>query len=374
MDSPFQYGKAVADKHFVGRKKEVERLTANLTNGINTILISPRRWGKTSLVKRCKAYMTSSRCQVVFMDIYACRNEYEFYNMFAKELVRQTSSHIDELYNTLKELLGRIVPKIAIKGDPTCEYSLSLDITPKNYSAEEILSLPQQIAQRKGINLIVCIDEFQQIGDYENSLTLQKKMRSIWQHQEDVTYCLFGSKRHLLQSMFQNSNYPFYRFGDIMSIGSIDLKDWVPYIQQGFAINDKEIDAEMVAQICESVKRCPAYIQQLAWLTLVGTTDTATDEVLTAAIENLIDENSALYIAQTETLTSYQMNFLRAICDGKTTKLGDTATREEYHLGSYSNISRIKTALEERELITIEGKQVEISDPVLELWLKRMMM
>lgn len=101
--------------------------------------------------------------------------------------------------------------------DPTMDFSVSLGITPKEYAPEQILSLAEIIAQKQGKRIVVCIDEFQQIGEFPNSVTVQKRLRGAWQLQQNVSYCLFGSKKHLMTNMFQNKNMPFFQFGDVAS-------------------------------------------------------------------------------------------------------------------------------------------------------------
>lgn len=92
---------------------------------------------------------------------------------------------------------------------------------------EEVLKLPEVIAQSKGYRIVVCVDEFQQIGDFPDSLTFQKKLRGIWQLQSHVSYCLYGGKKHMMEQMFQNQSYPFYRFGDFFYLNKIGEKDLV---------------------------------------------------------------------------------------------------------------------------------------------------
>ena len=97
MDNrPFMFGIPVEDSHFIGRHTETERLSANFRNGINTILLSPRRWGKTSLVNKVATMVNSKEIVVVTMDIFSCRNEYDFYNMFSEAILKQTASRMEE--------------------------------------------------------------------------------------------------------------------------------------------------------------------------------------------------------------------------------------------------------------------------------------
>ena len=130
-----------------------------------------------------------------------------------------------------------------------------------NKTTEEVLQLPEIIAKEKEIKIVVCIDEFQQIGDFPESLTFQKKLRSVWQHQSNVTYCLYGSKKHMMEKMFQNQSYPFYRFGDIFYLKKISEADWREYICRKFASSGKSISPELAGKICEITDRYSSYVQ-----------------------------------------------------------------------------------------------------------------
>ena len=374
LQKPFVFGQAIGDNHFIGREREQQRLAANFAHGINTILMAPRRWGKTSLVKRTMAEIQSDNIKVVYIDAYFCRNEYEFYNHFAESILHQTNSKFEQWTETAAEFLTRLTPKISYNMPSSDEYSVSLGISPRTHSPEEVLQLPEVIAQRKNIHLIVCIDEFQQVGEFADSLTVQKRMRSVWQHQQHVNYCLFGSKKHLLQNMFLKSSYPFYKFGDIIPLEPIKEDLWIPYLQQGFRSWGKELPEAIARQICTSVQLHPSYVQQLAWLTLLNTQQVASEETLQLGIDDLINENAALFIQQTEQLTPFQLNFLYAMLDGVDTDFGKENIREQYQLGAYSNIARVKGALVEKELIdTQAGSKVVFADPVFALWLRKNM-
>ena len=98
------FGIPVEDSHFIGRQAEMERLSANFRYGINTILLSPRRWGKTSLVNKVAAMVHSKDIVVVTMDIFSCRNEYDFYNAFSEAVLKQTASKVEEWKDLAKGL------------------------------------------------------------------------------------------------------------------------------------------------------------------------------------------------------------------------------------------------------------------------------
>lgn len=368
----FVFGVPVIDYNFIGRKEEAKRLEADFTSGINVILMSPRRIGKTSLVKHVLANMNREDILVVYMDIFGCKTDYEVYNKFAEAVLSQTANNKKHWLEEAKNFIYRLTPKISYSPDPTQEFSVSLGITPKTHTPEEILSLPEKIAEKKGKRILVCIDEFQQVGELTNSFKVQALMRGVWQLQERSSYCLFGSKHHLMGSIFLNKSMPFYQFGDLMSLKRIPEDEWVVYIVSHFHDGKRTITKEQAASMCQFVGNYSSYVQQLSWLVYSQSKegDTVSDQLVNSCFKSLLDINEALFMQQVEPLSEYQMNFLRAIANGVHNDFTLTSTREEYRLGSYANIARLKTALIKADLIESRMDGIYITDPVLEKWIK----
>lgn len=368
MKKSFIYGVAVEGNNFTDREKETRRLKQDFENGQNMILISPRRMGKTSLVRKVQTLVDTKSIVTVYMDIYDCRNEYEFYNKFAATLMKQTAGKAEAVMKNIKEFLVRLSPTLSFGPDPNNELSVSLGITPKDYSPEEILQLPERMAAKMGKHIVVCIDEFQQIGEFPDSLKVQKKMRGIWQLQNNASYCLFGSKKHLLTNLFQSKKMPFYQFGDIMFLQPIPTEDWIPFIRQKFEEKKMSISDALIEKICSTVQNQSSYVQQLAWNVMLNTTKKADETTLETAIEDLLNQNSLLFLQQIENLTAYQMNFLKAVAKGVHTDFTSKEVLSTYDLGSKSNVSRIKTVLTQKELIEKTPNGIVLTDPVFELW------
>ena len=368
---PFIFGVATSGDNFTDREKETARLLSNFQHGVNTVLISPRRWGKTSLVQKVCRLTQSDKLKIVYLDIFSCRSDGDFYNAFAAAVLKQTSSKWDEWVENAKLFLSRISPRISLGPDPMSDFSISLELNPKSDDIDEILQLPEKIAQKKGINIVVCIDEFQQIAEFKDSKTFQKRLRSVWQLQKSVSYCLFGSKMHLMKELFEKRNLPFYKFGDAVYLPKISTSDWVKYICGRFEATGKHISKELAEKICRTVDNHSSYVQQLAWLIWIQTKEVATDQNFEDAFQDIVDQNTPLFEKQTESLTTYQMNFLRAIVNGVHKEFTTQEVLQKYQLGSSANVSTVKRALIKKELIETEKQQVIIPDPVMRIWLKR---
>ena len=374
MEKAFVYGMSVGGNNFTDRIEETRRIKLDFENGINVILISPRRMGKTSLVKKVISEMNTPEIKVVYMDIYDCRSEYDFYNRFAETLMKSTGNQLEQVMENIKRFLVRVSPKLSFSLEPNSEFSVSLGITPKEYSPEEILELPERIAKEQGVRIVVCIDEFQQIGEFTDSLTIQKRLRGVWQHHQHVSYCFFGSKKHLMENIFQSRRMPFYQFGEMLHLKCIPTEYWVPFICSRFEKYGKKISEEFAVRICHTVKNYSSYVQQLAWDVMAETDKEVDEESFTEGFNALLEQNSSFFIQQTEGLTTYQLNFIRLLCKGIHSGFNTQSVADLYPLGSKSNVDRIKKSLIDKEIITIEREGIYLADCVFELWFKKEMM
>jgi AAA+ ATPase superfamily predicted ATPase len=367
---PFIYGKVAENHDFIDREEECKRLAQNFFSLINTMIISPRRWGKTSLVKKVSEQLIAENkdIRVCLLDIFNVRNENEFYVQYAQALVKSTSNRWEEWIDNAKIFLSRLLPKIAFFSGNQAEISFGIEWEDIKRNPDEIIDLAETIAKAKGIKIIVCIDEFQSIGNFEDSLAFQRKLRAHWQHHQHVGYCLFGSKRHLLLDIFSNVEMPFYKFGDILFLGKIDNKTWGKFIRKRFKDTGKTISLKQAEYLAAKVENHSYYVQQLAQQTWLRTKTSCSVAVIDESLQGIKNQLSLLFIGLTETLTATQLYFLRAIVEGVTV-FGQENLRK-YKLGTSANILRIKNTLLSKEIIDINSKHIEIQDPVFKLWLR----
>lgn len=370
INRSFIYGVSVSGDNFTDRVKETKRLKMDFENGLNVVLISPRRMGKTSLVKKVQQVVDPSIVHTVYMDIYDCKSEYDFYNKFAESVLKQTSGRMELFLEKTKKFLTRLTPKISFSPDPTADYSVSLGITPKEYTPEEILQLPELIAQQIGKHIVVCIDEFQQVAEWSDTLQVQKRMRGVWQHQKHTSYCLFGSRQHMMNKLFQSKAMPFYQFGEPNYLQPIPTEDWIPFIRQKFTDKGLAISEEHIRTICDTVQNQSSYVQQLAWNVMINTDAEVTEQTIQAGISDLLIQCTPLFMEQTGGLSGYQMNFLKAIAAGQHNQFTSVSVLQEYQLGSKSNVERIQNVLREKDYIVSTPDGFFLSDPIMELWLK----
>lgn len=374
MDAPFIYGRIAEKENFTNRVKEVQLLTQNFSSLINTIIISPRRWGKTSLVNRVSSILTETNKNLIVcqIDIFNCRTEEQFYTAYANALLKATTTAWEEFVGSVKKYLGRLAPVISLSdASQTYEFSFGIELKDNKLSYDEILDLPQVIANDTGKKIVVCIDEFQNINEYDDPVAFQRKLRSHWQRHTSVCYCLYGSKRHMLLDIFNSYNMPFYKFGDILFLQKIDRNEWIEFIYSRFAVTGKSITKELCGQIADRAKNHPYYTQQLCQQVWLRTTsEGCTENIIAIAFQGLVGQLSLLFTNIIDTLTPKQINFLIAIADGMS-NFSSKEVLTKYQLGTSANIKNLRKAALEKDLIDIlPGNLIEIQDPIFEYWIK----
>ena len=369
---PFVFGRIATNKEFINREKEIEHLISNFKGLVNTVIISPRRWGKTSMINRAVEIIRTekSELKVCQIDLFTTRKEEEFYLALAKEVLRVTSSKWDDMVNNAKTFLSRLMPRITFSLDMQNELSFGLGWDEIKSDPGEILDLVESIAIAKKIHIVICIDEFQNIGTFENSVTFQKRLRAHWQRHQNVSYCLYGSKRHMLLDVFTNTSMPFYKFGDMIFLEKIDTDHWIKFIKKRFKDTGKTITSAEAGMITSLADNHSYYVQQLAQQVWLMTFDNCNTEIINNTHDNLVNQLSLLFINIIESLSTTQINFLKAILANET-QLSSQDTLKKYRLGTSANVIRIRKALLEREIIDITGDKIYIQDPMFSHWLRK---
>lgn len=372
METPFIFGKIASDQDFTDRVAETRHLLDNFKGTVNTILISPRRWGKSSLVAKAVDIFTKESDDniVVFIDLFNCRTADKFYEAFAKSVISAFNTAFEDFVSSALKYLGRFAPNFSAS-DPAGTYELSfgIDIRDKKMSFDEILDLPQTLAKDRGKKVIVCIDEFQTIKDYESSRDFQCGLRAHWQKHQDVAYCLYGSKRNMMIDLFADPENPFYKFGDMIFLQKISQEDWCRFIVQRFEDTGKLITPEVAGLIVDKVDRHPYYVQQLSQLAWFRTNVECTEDIVNVAFDSLAGQLSLVFSHIVDGLTPSQIGLLLAVADG-CVSLTSQAVLNKYRLGSSANVKIIKNALEKKELIDILPGRIDIQDPVFKFWLQ----
>ena len=371
MEAPFIFGRIATDENFTDREQETAHLVNNFESLINTIIISPRRWGKSSLVNKAAkmAMEEDKKLRICTVDLFNVKTEEQFYTVFARSIIQSTSGRWEEAVENAKKFFSHIVPKITIGADPMNEVSLDFDWNEVKKNPDEILDLPERLSMAKGIKIVVCVDEFQNIAEFADPLYFQRKLRSHWQRQQKVSYCLYGSKRHMMMEVFADSSMPFYKFGDLFFLNKIDTEHLVSFIGERFKSTGKDITDEACRKIVSLTDIHPYYAQQLSQLSWLRTLSLCTEDIVLKAHESLVEQLSLLFANLMENLTFQQTCYLHAVIAGERS-ITNAETMSKYHISSATAASRSQKTLIKKDILDSKAGEVSFQDPIFEYWLR----
>ena len=310
-----------------------------------------------------------SNLRICHIDLFNVRSEEHFYSLLARKVIAATSTKWEEAIESAKNFFSHLIPKISIGTDPANEISIDFDWEEVKRNPDEVLDLAEKIAKKKGLKIVICVDEFQNIAEFTEPDYFQKKLRSHWQLHQNVAYCLYGSKRHMMMGVFTDSSKPFYKFGNLMFLNKIATPCLVEFFKNRFTDSGKKISDKASHLIAKLVDNHPYYAQQLAQLSWLRTNDICTVEIVREAHTALVEQLSLLFVTITETLTTQQLNYLKALIAGEKA-ISSTEVMHRYRISSTTSIFRSKAALVKNDILDNKAGEISFQDPIYAYWLK----
>ncbi|HEY6160459.1 MAG TPA: hypothetical protein VI112_04525 [Bacteroidia bacterium] len=369
MVSPFVFGKVVVNKQFANRKADIFRLSSNFRNKVNSVIIAPRRWGKSSLIQQTISELSQmSFYNFCFLDLFRIRTEQDFYRYYVNEVIRCTSKTFEERIATINQYLFRAKTQLALGITADNEFDVQFEFNQK--FNDDVLQVGSEIAKKKHITLVVCIDNFQNIVNFQNSISFQRKLRASWEGQDRVVFCLYGSRRSQMNDIFTNPDMPFYGFGDLMYLDKIPAPEFSFFIQSLFTDTGKTISKIYSDRIVELMESHPFYVQQLAHIVWTHTDKLVNEDVFKKAVEELTERNLLLFQKGFDSLSNQQVSFLKALIDEQNLKFTSKDTIHKYNLQSSAGVIRAIEGLEKKDIIDRFNGNITFSDPAFKLWLK----
>ena len=370
MDSPFVFSHEVVNENFIGRKDELAWLSSNFVKSQHTVIIAPPNVGKKSLVLNALLHAkTMADIKLCTINLFNIRDEHTFYSRLAHEVLKSLCNTSSEWDTCIQKYLPLTQPHIEISDTKQNEIQLLFNEEKLAIHSEEVLQLAEKIAVERRLRFVVCLEEFQEITRFDNTENIQKRWSNYWKQQTGVGYLLTGSKINAMNLLFAGK-MPFYKFGEQIPLPVIDEKLLVDYITKSYSKSGRVIAKEYAERICREVHFHPFYVQQYAHLSWLNTKGFVLDSVMTYSMDELLDYNEQRFLLITDDLSTPQINFLQAVI-GDVFHFSSAETIAFYKLNSSANVTRVRGALEKKEILEFVKNRPYFIDPVFEIWFKR---
>jgi hypothetical protein len=376
MNNPFVYGEVVPLTAFVDRETELDRLTRDLLAGQKVFLISPRRYGKSSLVRQALRATGRAGALTAEVTVSSYSSYVSFLEGYARALLA-VETRLDKARTWLRDMLGTVRPEVRVEADEggTAQLALSFPSarTDRDVSrlAQEVFALPGRIAEVRRRKMTIALDEFQGIASF-NGGNVEHALRAAVQHQRDVGYVFSGSEPSLMERMLGRSR-PFYKAGPVMRLQKIPADRFADFIEARFRSTRLKPAAGLGAAIVELAGNLPYDVQRLAhevWDDAQGGKSVGVDD-LHETLRRLLGEHEAIFEATWQRLTLAQRAALRAAVleDGR--ELLSADVRARYRLGGASTVQASLTALAREDIVAREGARYAVVDSLFREWVAR---
>jgi hypothetical protein len=369
--NPFVVTGKIEPEYFCDRVAESERLIRSVVNGNNMVVISPRRMGKTGLIRFCyekpeikQAYYT------FFIDILHTSSLREFTYILGREiyetLLPRSRKMLNLFIRTIKSISGRFGFD-PLTNSPTFNLELT-DIQHPEYTLKEIFEYLEQADKP----CIVAIDEFQQIAKYPEK-NIEATLRSYIQRMGNCNFVFAGSERHVLQEMFVSSARPFYHSADILELNAISEPVYTDFVVGLFRSYGKRIAPENVEYVYRMFKGHTYYIQKTFNGAFAGTPAGADCElaIIDAAVTDMVAANDTIFREILSNIPEKQKDLLYAIAlEGEASGITSSAFVKRHGLSSASSVQAAAKKLLERDLITELSKRYALTDKLFGMWIR----
>jgi len=359
--NPFLFGKIVRGEYFADRKKEIKSIENELLSGQNLVLISPRRYGKTSLVINA---VEDIDINYLYIDMELVTGEDDLANL----LIRKTLSlsRFEKFKDHLKKL--RVQPDFRFNPE-SGEFSITMSPEKKDIPAylEDALNLPERVAASHSMRLVIIFDEFQEVRRI--SPGLERKIRSIIQHHSQVVYLFIGSRQAMISDIFSNRKNPFYKFARQVSLDKIPEEEFKHFIRERF--NGADVDTGgKEDDIINLTGNHPYYTQQLCHeIYNQDTDDKVSAEDIEKAIGEIIIQHDSDYMRWWNQADNTEKRILVGLSEGEQ-KLTSEDSLRKYGIAAASTASSALRRLIQKGFAVSSDRGVRIEDPFWEIWIR----
>ena len=378
MDNPFVYGEVVPSAAFVDREPELDRLVSDLGNGQKVFLISPRRYGKSSLIHQALDSLRRRGALTLELTVSSYSSYLAFLEGYARAIA-SVESKWDRARTWLTEAIVSTRPEIRYEpkesglGRFSVAFPQVTTTRDLNRLANEVFMLPGKLAGERKRTVVVALDEFQAIDSF-NGGSVEHALRAATQHQRQVGYIFAGSEPSLMEKMI-GPRRPFYKAGPVMRLHKISPTLFGDFIEQRFVKTGMKPDAGVAEAIVELAGNLPYDVQRLAHETWDDVrakgARKATLEDLHGTLTRLLSEQETIFEALWQRLTLQQRATLRAVVLQGGREIHSADARSRHRLGGPSTIQKSLAALTKQDVLLKEGPRYVVVDSLLREWVAR---
>jgi hypothetical protein len=373
QENPFIFGEIVDDSAFIDREEEVARLVRDLADGQKLFLLSPRRFGKSSLVAVAFRRLRKQNVRTLTIPVSSYASYAQFLERFTDRVLRE-SGPWNKVRTWAAQFISKVKPQAAVDlatGEIAVSFGKDIESNPAPI-ADEVFALPGELSKRGGFRMAICFDEFQQIAHFDGQ-SVENAVRNAVQLQRHVGYVFAGSQPSLMEEML-SAKRPFHKSGPKIFLDKIPADSWRAFILSKFEMRSRKVTPLALDAVLAIADLIPYDVQRIAhelWdyaeLSGARTLDQADVERVT---KRLVANESGFYERQWEQLASRQRAVLQAMASRGAGEIYSQAIRDEYRLGPASSVQKALQSLDAQDIVDRYRDAYFFVDPLFAAWIR----
>jgi hypothetical protein len=374
IPNPFVYGEIIDDDNFVNRTQELAHLVRDLADGQKVFLLSPRRFGKSSLVSMAMMKLRKRHIRTVNLTVSSYSSYSQFLEKYAERVLRAAGPW-DRVKHWVTRFGRMVKPEISydmVTGEVSVSLSKGVEYDPTPI-APDVFALPGELTKHGGFRMAICLDEFQQVSQF-NGGSVENALRNQAQEQREVGYVFAGSQPSLMQEML-SSRRPFHKAGPQMFLDKIDAGDWKEFISRHFKKRGRSLDDAGMEALLNAADLIPYDVQRIAhelWdYAELGNKRQLGVADVESVIDALVRGQSTYYETLWDQISARQRAALQALASRGLSNIYSESVRYEFRLGPASTVQKALQSLDSRDVLDRYRGNYFFLDPLFPYWIRK---
>ncbi|MBR1933108.1 MAG: ATP-binding protein [Prevotella sp.] len=371
LENPFVHEGYEGPDYFCDRTEETEKAISYLENGVNITLVSPRKIGKTGLIKHIFHHISAKNKETIclYIDIFSTKNQHEFVQLLGQAVVQEVVNSSKSAFQRALERISWLKPTISV--DPltgTPNFSVSIEPSHSEISIQNIFKYLNDSKHE----VFIAIDEFQTIVDYPEKGT-EALLRSYIQFLSNVHFIFSGSKQHLMYEMFGSPKRPFYQSTAMMSLAPLHEEIYYTFAEDLLRARNGHIEQSLFHDLYQRFDGWTWYMQSVLNRLFLLSRNVTDGSQITEALLSILADRGAQYESFITLLSDNQLKLLKAIAsEGRVEQPTSNEFIKKHDLPAASSAKSALTFLLDHELVYRDGTAYIVYDRFMQLWLKRL--
>lgn len=369
MENPFYFRELPLTAPFCNRQKELKELASHAKNKANVVIFSPRRYGKTSIVKRIQEKLEKQKIIPIYVDFFGVDS--------VEDVSRRLTSRVYSYYQKNESIFKKLMRFLSswrpvLRPDP--ESGVSLTVEPATTTRgidllnDSLAGLGKFMSSSKeGFHIV--LDEFQEISELRESLQIEGTMRSHIQSHRNSSYFFVGSRRRILKDIFNERKRPFYRSAVNFPLSPLPIDEAVTFIVEQFKKGGKSCPVEIARRITEIVKGYPYYVQRIPYSIFEVSGKKITEKDYLKGFRKAMDEERFVYEAMLQVLSPQQIKLFSSLAEEPTDKPFSAEYMSKHGLGSVGGVQGAINKLLDLDYIEKQNNILQVVDPIFGTWI-----